>query len=57
MVSTAAEQPWGLNAEVSNTLPVVVHDAEAVLLQEALILLLYFLQSVGTKTSELRLVQ
>ena len=40
VVSTASEQTRGLDAEVSNALPVVVHDAEAVLLQEALVLLL-----------------
>ncbi len=44
MVSTAAKQARRLNAEVSNTFPVIVHDAEAVLLQDALVLLLYFLQ-------------
>lgn len=32
MVSTATEQARGLNAEVSDTFPVVVHNAEAILL-------------------------
>lgn len=44
MVTTATEQAWGFNAEISNSLPVVIHDAEAILLQESLIVLLYFLQ-------------
>lgn len=49
VVSTATEQAWGLNAEIGDTFPVVVHDAEAVLLQDALILLLNFLQMAGRK--------
>lgn len=44
MVSTTTKQAWGLNAEVSNTFLVVVHDAKAILLQDAFILFLYFLQ-------------
>lgn len=43
VVSTATEQAWRLNAEIGDTFPVVVHDAEAVLLQDALIFLLNFL--------------
>lgn len=54
MVSTTAEQARRLNAEVSDTLPVVVHDAEAVLLQEPLILLLYFLQRAVKKKKHIR---
>lgn len=46
MVSTATEQAGGLDAEVSYTLLVVVHDAEAILLQDAFILLFYFLQKI-----------
>lgn len=43
MVSTATEQPRGLNAEVGDAFPVVVHDAEAILLQQALVLRFDFL--------------
>lgn len=50
MVSTTTEQARGFNAEVSNTLLVVVHDTEAVLLQGALILFLYFLKRIRQKT-------
>lgn len=43
VVSAAPEQTRGLNAEVGDALAVVVHDAEAILLQEALVLLFDFL--------------
>lgn len=48
VVSTTTEQSRGLDAKVSNTFPVVVHNAEAILLQDALILLFYFLQKHKT---------
>lgn len=43
VVSTATEQTRRLNAVVGDALAVVVHDAEAVLLQGALVLLFDFL--------------
>lgn len=43
MVASASEQSRRLDAEVSDSLLVVVHDAEAVLLDEPLVLLLDFL--------------
>lgn len=50
MVSSTTEQTRGLDAEVGDALAVVVHDAEAVLLQGALVLLFDFL-SAGTGSS------
>lgn len=44
ITSTPKETRW-FDAEVSNPLLVVVHDAETVLLEESLILLFDFLQS------------
>jgi len=43
VVPAAAEEAGGLDAEVADPLLVVVHDAEAVLLQDPLILLFDFL--------------
>ncbi len=47
MVTSATEQAWRLNTEVSNALFVIVHDTEAILLQNALILLFNFLEGGG----------
>lgn len=44
VVSAAAEEAGGLDAEVGDALLVVVHEAEAVLLQDPLVLLFDFLQ-------------
>ena len=44
VVTSATEQTWGLDAEVSYPLLVVVHDAKAILLEETLILPFDFLQ-------------
>lgn len=44
MVASSSEEPRGLDAEVSDPLLVVVHDAEAILLEGSLVLLLDFLQ-------------
>ena len=43
VVAAATEEAGGLNAKVSDALLVVVHEAEAVLLQDALVLLFDFL--------------
>lgn len=45
MVASSPEEARRLDAEVSDPLLVVVHDAEAVLLEEFLILLFDFLPS------------
>lgn len=45
VVAAATEQAWRLDAEVGNALLVVVHDAEAILLQGPLVLLFDFLQA------------
>lgn len=45
VVATTTEQTRGLNAKVGDALAVVVHDAEAVLLQQALVLLFDFLSA------------
>lgn len=45
MVATTTEQAGRLDAEVGDALLVVVHDAEAVLLQGPLVLLFDFLQA------------
>lgn len=44
MISSPTKQAGGLNSEVSNTFFVVVHEAETILLQGALILFFYFLE-------------
>lgn len=44
MVSSAAEQAGRLDAEVCDALFVVVHDAEAILLQKPLVFFFYFLR-------------
>lgn len=44
VVPSATEQTRGLDAEVSDALLVVVHDAETILLQEALVLFFNFLE-------------
>lgn len=46
MVASSSKKAWWLDAEVSNPLLVVVHDAEAILLEDPLILLFVFLQRV-----------
>lgn len=45
MVTSASEESGGLDAEVADALAVVVHQTEAVLLQDALILLFDFLKT------------
>lgn len=45
MITSSSEEARRLNAEVSNPLLVVIHDAETILLEDSLILLFDFLQS------------
>lgn len=45
MITSSPEEARRLNAEVSDPLLVVVHDAEAILLEDSLILLFDFLHS------------
>lgn len=44
MIASSSEEAWGFDAEVSDPLLVVVHDAETVLLEDSLILFFDFLQ-------------
>lgn len=44
MVATTAEESRGLDAEVADALTVVIHHAEAILLQDSLILFFDFLK-------------
>lgn len=46
MVTSSSEEAWRLDAEISNPLLVVVHDAETIFLEDPLILLFDFLKSV-----------
>lgn len=44
MIASSSEEPGRLDAEVPDPLLVVVHDAEPILLEDSLVLLLDFLQ-------------
>lgn len=55
VVSAATEQTRGLDAEVGDALAVVVHDAEAVLLQRALVVLFDFLSAETDQREKLDL--
>lgn len=52
MVTSATEQARRLNTKVGNALFVIVHDTEAILLQNALILLFNFLKVKKKKKSD-----
>lgn len=54
MITTSSEEARWLNAEVSDPLFVVVHDAEAILLEDSLILFFDFLQMYNKNENTMR---